>query len=156
MSLKVSSIKRDLAKEDEGEWISIPEWAGVRFKVRSIASRDYQIAREMLLQKLGRQMGRSPTTPEMEPALGKLVARHLLRGWEGIAGDDESPVEYSPAQAIEYLCDPSMRELEQQVIWASTRVGEREVEFTADAVKNSAVPSATTSGERAPTTTSAT
>lgn len=146
MSLKLSSIKRDLVKEDEGEWIDAREWegSGVRFKVRSIASRDYQIAREMLQQKLMRQIGRLPTAPEMEPALGKIVARHLLRGWEGIADDKGVAVEYSPTVALEYLADPTLRDLELQVILAASRVGEREAEFTADAIKNSAAPSAMT------------
>jgi hypothetical protein len=143
MSLELSSIKRDLAKENEGEWIDIPEWPGVKLKVRSIQSRDYQIAREMLVQRLTRQLGRFPTTPEMEPALGKLVARHLLRGWEGFVLDGK-PLEFSAEIAIGMFADPLWSALEAQAIWAATRVGERDAEFTADATKNSAAPSATT------------
>lgn len=142
MALKLSSIKRETDKD--GDWIDIPEWTGVRVKVRSINSRDYQIAREMLVGKLTRNLGRLPTTPEMEPALGKLVATHLLRGWDGLAGDDDKAIEYTPKLALEMLADPQMRALEEQVIWAANRIGDRDVEFTADAVKNSAAPSATT------------
>ena len=145
MSLKLSSIKRDLAKENEGDWVDIPEWAGVRLKVRSINSRDYSIAREILVGKLARNFGRIPTSPEMEPALAKLVAQHLLRGWDGIiVGDGETPTEYSAKLALDLLVDPEMRDLEQQVIWAANRVGDRDAEFTVDAAKNSAVPSVTT------------
>lgn len=142
MALKLSSIKRETDKD--GDWIDIPEWTGVRVKVRSINSRDYQIAREMLVGKLTRNLGRLPTTPEMEPALGKLVATHLLRGWDGLASDDDKAIEYTPKLALEMLADPQMRALEEQVIWAANRIGDRDVEFTADAVKNSAAPSATT------------
>jgi hypothetical protein len=142
MALKLSSIKRELS--NDGEWVDIPEWTGVRFKTRSIYSRDYQIAREMLVQKLARQLGRLPTSPEMEPALGKLVARHLLRGWDGIVdGNPEAPVEWTPDVGLEYLSNREYVDLEQQVIWAATRVGERDAEFTVDAVKNSDAPSAT-------------
>lgn len=141
--LKISSIKRDIAKENEGDWVPVPEWPGVRLKVRSISSKDYQTGREMLMGKLTRTLGRTPTSPEMEPQLAKLIATHLLRGWEGIADDDDKPLEYSAKVALDLLADPSMRELEQQVIWAANRVGDREAEFTADATKNSAAPSAT-------------
>lgn len=142
MALKLSSIKRELS--NDGEWIDIPEWVGVRVKVRSINSKDYLIAHGLLQQKLIRALGRFPTTPEWEPALGRLVARHLLRGWEGlIVGNGDVPSEYTTEQAEELLTDPTMLALEQQIIWAAGRVGERDVEFTVDAVKNSDAPSAT-------------
>lgn len=141
--LKLASIKRDLELENEGEWIDIAEWPGVRIKARSINSKDYQIARDMLVQRLTRTLGRVPTGPEMEPALGRLVAAHLLRGWEGIAGDDEAPIEYTPKTGVEYLTNAELRELEHQVIWAATRVGDREAQFTTAAIKNSAPPSGT-------------
>lgn len=143
MALKLNSIKREVAKD--GEWVDITEWPGVRLKVRSINSRDYQIDREMLVQKLTRQLGRFPTSPEMEPALGKLIARRILRDWDGvIVGDGEAPTPYSAEAALELLSDPEMLAFEQQVIWAASRVGERDAEFTPDAVKNSEQPSATT------------
>ncbi len=143
MALKLNSIKREAPKD--GEWVDIPEWAGVRLKVRAITSRDYQIDREMLVQKLTRQLGRLPTSPEMEPALGKLIARHLLRDWEGvIVGDGDEPTAYSAQVALELLSDPEMLVLEQQVIWAASRVGDRDAEFTPAAVKNSEQLSVTT------------
>lgn len=142
MALKISSVKN--TSSADGEWIDIAEWPGVRFKVRSINSRDYQIAREMLLQKLTRKLGRLPTSPEMEPQLGRLVATMLWRGWEGLNDDADKAVEYSAQQAIDYLTDPEMLALELQVLWAANRVGDRDAEFTTAAVKNSDAPSATT------------
>lgn len=139
--LKLASIKSIVS--DEGEWIDIADWPGVRIKARSINSRDYQIAHGLLQQKLIRALGRFPVGPEWEPALSKLVARHLLRGWEGIAGDDDKALEYTPEIGLQKLTDPEYASLEQQVIWAASRVGERDVEFTADAEKNSPAPSAT-------------
>lgn len=143
MALELSSIKRDLAREDEGEWIEIPEWPGIKLKVRSIQSRDYQVQRGLLEQRLQKALGRQPTMPEWEPALGKLVARHLLRGWEGLLLDGQ-PLEYSPDTAIAMFADRQWSGLEMQAIWAATRVGDRDAEFTVDATKNSAAPSAMT------------
>lgn len=144
MGIKLSSLKRDAAADKEGEWQDIAEWPGVRIKARSINSKDYQIAREMLVQRLTRQLGRLPTSPEMEPMLAKLVAVHLLRGWEGIDADDGKPIEWTAKVGQEMLSEPDNNALEQQVIWAAIRTGDRDPEFTVDAVKNSEPPFATT------------
>lgn len=141
MGLKLSSISVQVS--DEGEWVDSANWPGVRYKVRSIAVRDYQIQRDLLVQRKVRALNRVPTGPEMEPDLSKLKARHLLRGWEGLLGDDDKAIGFSPEKAIELLTDPTMSALEQDVTLAASRVGERDAEFTADAVKNSQAPSAT-------------
>ena len=49
MSLKLSSIKRNRAQEDEGQWENVVGWPGVRVKVRGINYKPYQIAREMMI-----------------------------------------------------------------------------------------------------------
>jgi hypothetical protein len=49
MGLKLSSIK--ISVSDEGEWVDVPEWPGVRLKVRSINARDYVQARDLMVQK---------------------------------------------------------------------------------------------------------
>lgn len=144
MSLKLNSIKADLAKESEGDWVAIPEWPGVRFKVRSIHCKDYLNAREMKVQGLVKALGRLPTSSELEPHIGKLVSAFLLLDWDGLLDDNDKPLPYSAERARELLGDPAMRELVQQVIWAANRIGTRDAEFVADAVKNSEAPSVTT------------
>lgn len=136
MSLKIPSITVDLAKEQEGDWVDVAEWPGVRLKVRSINSKDYQNAREQQQTKLTRNFGRLPYASEMTPHVNRFAATFLLLGWEGIVDGDEKPIEYSPEKAMEMLTDPSMRTLVEQVIWAANRVGSKDAEFTAAAVKN--------------------
>jgi hypothetical protein len=140
--LKLNSIKA-VAIPDDGDWVESTDWPGVRLRVRSINVRDYQVAHGLLQQKLIKALGRSPVGPEWEPALSKIVARHLLRGWEGIAGDDDKPLVYTPEIGLETLSNPDFASLEREVIWAASRVGERDAEFTVDAAKNSSAPSAT-------------
>lgn len=142
--LKLNSVKRDLAREAEGEWIDIAEWPGVRLKVRSINNKDYTNARDAKMTALSRSLGRVPFEAEMAPHIAKLAASFLLLGWEGlIVGDGETPTEYGASIALEVLTDPAMSPLVAQVIWAAGRVGTREAEFVGDATKNSARPSAT-------------
>ncbi len=142
--LKLNSIAVDLSLEAEGDWVEVAEWPGVKLKVRSIESKDFQNAREQRHAKLAKALGRVPYQSEFAPHLAKLVASFILLGWEGIADENEGPIEYSQQKAMELLTDPTMRELVTQVIWAANRVGSRDAEFTAAAAKNSEPPSATT------------
>lgn len=141
--IKISSIAADLAKEAEGDWVDIAEWPGVRLKVRSINNKLFQNAREQRVSKLMKDLGRAPYQSEMEPHLAKLAASFLLLGWEGICGDDDASIPYTPQKSNELMTDPAMRSLVEQVIWAASRVGSRDAEFVVAATKNSAAPSAT-------------
>ena len=140
MALELNSIKKIVP--DDGAWMDVPDWPGVRLMVRSIETKDYQQQRELLVQRRMKDLRRAPTTPEMEPALSKLVARHLLRGWEGLS-EGGKPLDYSPETALEKLSDPAYSDLKDQVVLAATLVGQRDAEFNADAEKKSHAPSAT-------------
>lgn len=135
-AIKLSSIRSNY--DEEGIWEDIPEWPGVRLKVRSIRSRDYVQARDLAQQKLMRKLGRIPTSAEMDGPLRPILARYILRGWEGF----DQP--YSTGLAASTLEDPEHQPLAEQVTWAATRVAERDIEFTESATKNSGPPSATT------------
>jgi len=141
MALELNSVK--FTPSDEGEWKDSPDWAGVKFLVRSIESKDYRIARDLHFQKVMKALNRVPTTAELEPGVNKLLARHILRGWEGLAADGK-PLEYSPQTAIEKMTDPELKALPEQVVACAARVGERDAEFTVDAAKNSSALSAST------------
>lgn len=141
MALELNSVK--FAPDDQGEWKDSPDWPGVRFKVRSTESKDFRIARDLAFQKLVKALNRAPTGAEMEPVVNKLISRHILRGWEGLALSGVV-LDYSPDVALEKLCDPEFKALSEQIVGVASRVGERDAEFTVDAAKNSPAPSATT------------
>lgn len=138
MTIKLSSIKNNVEAERNGTLIAIPEWPGVSLAVRSMESPAYKLALDQLVQKYTRVYKGKPAPPEIRDAdIGKLLARHILFGWDGF---DE---EYSDARALELMGSPEGSNLVKQVSWAASQVGETEVEFVADAVKNSETPSAT-------------
>ncbi len=137
MTVKLSSLKADLKREEEGDWIDYPDWPGVRFKVSSINKPAYTIARDLLLQKMarkskGKPQDRNKTTPEF----GRLYAEHILHDWEGF---DEP---YTPELARQHLTDPAYRDLVFAVEWCAAKIGEVDAEFLEDAGKNSEPPSA--------------
>lgn len=137
-SIKLDSIKRDLRRETDGEWQTVPEWDGVKLLVRSLNCVDYRNARDILMSKMTRRLNRIPTGPELDAELPKLYARFLLRGWEGF----DQP--YSPELAMTMLTNPEFGELADKVVQCAARVGQVDVEFIEAAAKNSEPPSATT------------
>lgn len=148
MTIKLSSLDVDIKAETEGEWIAVKEWVGLdpdkpftttplpglRFHVRSLNDHGYKIARQKAAEELEKK--RKDYSGEMIPDdvsgvyEGKIVADHLLLGWEGF------DVEYSPEVAAMALPKPASRTLRQMVIFCASKVGKREVEFvTAEADK---------------------
>jgi len=137
MGIKLTSIKRNLAAEREGEWQEIFELPGVSLKVRSIHYGPFQTALGMVQKKLQRQYGDKVPPDILFAENGKLYHEHLLLDWRGF---DEP---YTPERALEVLTDDGFRELHEHIRRASSLVGAAEVDFLEDATKNSEAPSAT-------------
>lgn len=132
MTIKLSSLKADIDRETRGDWIDIPEWPGVAFKVSSQHLPAYQTARDMLHKRLSRQYkGKDIPQRVITSEMGKLYAKHILHDWRGL---DE---EYSPETAETILSDPEFRAVTGAVAWASERVADLDVQFVEEEVKNS-------------------
>ena len=139
MTIKLSSLKADLEREAKGDWIDYPDWPGVAFKVSSLHTPAYAMARDLLVQKFARKhKGKTPPPEEFAPEVGRLYARHILHGWRGL------DIEYSPEVALETLCDPAYRLVVAAVEWCAAQLAQVDAEFVEDAAKNSAAPSGNT------------
>lgn len=136
--LKLDSIKADLDKERNGDWVEFPDWPGVSFKVKSIEAPDFRTGRDMLLRKLARKYKSKPIPQdELQQDIGKLYHSHILIDWKGL----DTP--YSPDQALDVLTDPAYRKVFAAIEWCAAQIGESDAEFVEDAAKNSAKRSAT-------------
>lgn len=138
MTIKLSSLKADLARESAGDWVEFPDWPGVEFKVSSLLLPAYTVARDLLMQKLSRQAKGKPVARDvLTTELGKLYAKHILHDWRGL------DVDYSPETAAEVLADPEYRAVVAAIEWCAAKVSDIEAEFVEEAGKNSSKPSAT-------------
>jgi hypothetical protein len=138
MTIKFSSIKNKIDVERSGEFKEIPEWPGVKLGVRSLELPAYKLALDLLVQKFARQYKNKGAPPEVRDSeVGKLLAKHILFGWEGF---DEA---YDEEKANEVMASAEGRDLVKYTLWAASQVGETEVEFVEEAVKNSVTPSVT-------------
>jgi hypothetical protein len=130
--IKLSSLKANLDKEREGDWIPAPEIGdGVAFLVRSTNYPAYVTARDEASAKLTKKYGTERVPDEvMAKANGEIIADHLLLGWRAL---DE---EYDADLARDVLCDEAHRTVRTGVLMAATKVGREEVQFVEDGAKN--------------------
>lgn len=131
MTIKLTSLKADLDREEQGDWIDIPDCPGLRLQVRSIESPSYVIPRDQLVQKWVRKYGRKPIPRDVRSqGLGRLYAEQILLGWEGLEE------QYSRERALEVLTDPAYRVFLGYVEYAAAQLAEIDMEFVDEAIKN--------------------
>lgn len=136
MAVRLGSLRADIRRETEGDWVDIPDLPGVSLKVRSFNYSPYRMARDQLLQRFARRYGRDPVPAEESyRADARLYADHILLDWRGLEDDDGKIVPI--ADAADILADPAFRELHDHIRYAGTRLAQVEAEFVEDAGKNS-------------------
>lgn len=130
--VKLSSLKSDLKKEQEGDWVPAPDIGpGVAFLVRSTNYDPFRIARDTAMAALAKKYQDTPIPGDvLEETRGELFAEHLLLDWRGLDED------FDPDLARETLRDVSHRLIRGAVFIASTKVGVGEIEFVEKTAKN--------------------
>ncbi|TIR34575.1 MAG: hypothetical protein E5X35_07630 [Mesorhizobium sp.] len=138
MTIKLSSLKADLAREEKGDWMPALDIPGVEFNVSSLHLPAYQTALALMEQRLARSYKGAPVPTTIRTVeVGKLLHKHILHDWRGF---DEP---YSPELAREMLCEPEGRNFIAAVQNCAAMISLTDVEFVEDAGKNSERPSAT-------------
>ncbi|MBZ9659773.1 hypothetical protein LB523_12025 [Mesorhizobium sp. ESP-6-4] len=135
--VKLSSVKADLKREADGDWIEALDLPGVEFNVSSILLPAYTVDRDFMLQRLSKQYKGKAPRDVITTELGKLYAKHILHGWRGF------DVEYSPEKALEILSDPAYRVVVAAVEYCAAKIADVDVQYIEDAGKNSERPSET-------------
>lgn len=138
MAVKLGSLRADLKRETDGDWVDIPDLPGLRLKVRGFNYGPYLAAKSIVDQRNQRRyFSKNLTLPTQEFFAGnaKLYLDHILLDWGGLADDDGNPVPF--AEAEEILTDPAYRVLHEHIRYAAALIGEIDAEFVETAAKNS-------------------
>lgn len=136
--LKLRSLKANLDKQYQPEWVELspaafpdPAWRGVRFNVCSSNLPAYRRAAEAMARQFAKKYdGATIPEAELQAASGKLIAEHLLFGWEGMDED------YSEELAETLLCDLEFASLADAVMWCATKRARVNAEFVENLAKN--------------------
>lgn len=124
MTIKLASLKADLKREFDGDWVDYPIWEGVAFKVSSFNKPEYQTARDLALRKLAQKLGgKPPSEIERRAVIGAVIAEHILHDWRGF------DVAYSTDVATEYLTSAEGYHVYNAVEWCANQLTAVKIEF---------------------------
>lgn len=142
--MKLSSLKTDADKRENGAWVGdIPEMGDARLKVRSIQCSAYKTLFSELIANVPRakrHKGRVIAS-EMERITSICLHRTILLDWDGFQDDDGNPQPYDKALAEKYLTDPDFQNFKEAVNYAAAIVADNKGEATEAVVGNSVTSS---------------
>lgn len=136
MVIKLASLKADLKREFEGDWVEFPTWDGVAFKVSSFNKPEYQTARDLAVRKMAQSLGgKQPTEAERRAVIGAVVAEHVLHDWRGF------DIPFSKEAAKELLSQPEGYHLFSAIEWCANQLTAVKIEFQDASAGKSEQPS---------------
>lgn len=146
--LKLSSLKSNLKRQFDGDWVDYPIWPGVRFNVSSSKSPDYQAASRKTAERFAKKYkGEDIPIDELSEANAKDVANHLLHGWDGLDESYSEELALARMTEIEFDGDEPLglayESLIDAVLWCANKLARVDAEYIADVEKNSEAPSDT-------------
>lgn len=103
--MKLSRLKPDLSKAENGIWINVGE--GLRIKVASMSNKAYVKTLKASMKPYRSQIRSGRIRDEVvEGVVKACMARTVLLAWEGLTEDDEeTEIPYSTDKALELLTD---------------------------------------------------
>ena len=149
---KLSSVKQDISKQNDGVWL---EWErGIWLRIARMGNDRYKA--ELEAQSARNLAAREKGEPEVssDEFFPELLAKTVLTGWRNVEDDSGSPLPYTWERGAEALRDPALRDMANFVSTQSVRRANYLLHAEASAEKNSSplsLPrsaSAGTSGER--------
>jgi hypothetical protein len=142
--MKLSSLKTDVARVEQGEWIGdIPEMGDLELKVRGIDNADYRALTSKLVQTIPlKRRRRGISSEDLEQIQNKCLLETVLLDWRGVQDDSGKDVPYSRELAETLLTSPEYRTFRDAVAYASRLVGADEDDAASELEKNSS-PSST-------------
>lgn len=115
---KISDLFVDPKAVDEGRWIDY--LAGVRLRVARFGNEAHAAYLREAYRPHLKGMREGKIDPATATEISKTgVARHVLRDWSGLDGDDGKPLPYSPELAIKFFENPKLRDLYAVVVAAA-------------------------------------
>lgn len=114
MATRLSDLRCDPKLQDDGRWVDYDD--GVRLRLASIHSQAFQAARSRAIEEWAdRHPGQSMSDEDARTAMTPVMARHILKDWDGVLGEDDQPLPYTVDRGIAVLGDPAFAPLRRFV-----------------------------------------
>lgn len=138
--MKLSEIKVDPAKIEAGAWVDeIPEFDGVRLKVRGLGCKEMQKLQRTLFDAIPRS--RRPkgkvSQEDQDRILDRCLHEVILLDWDGLQNDDDTPMAYDKAKALTFITEPAFKKFREAVVWAADTIANDKAEAVNAVVGNS-------------------
>ncbi len=138
--MKLSEIKVDPAKIEAGAWVDeIPEFDGVRLKVRGLGCKEMEKLQRSLFEAIPRS--RRPkgkvSKEDQDRILDRCLHEVILLDWDGLQNDDDTPMAFDKAKALTFITEPAFKKFREAVIWAADTIANDKAEAVEAAVGNS-------------------
>lgn len=136
--MKLSSLKTDIGRVEQGEWISdIPEMGDLELKVRGIDNADYRALMNRLVQAIPLKRRRRGISPEdLEQIQNRCLLETVLLDWRGVQDDGGQAMPYSRDLAVTLLTSPEYRTFRDAVAYAARLVGAEQEDAASELEKN--------------------
>lgn len=119
--MKISSIKTDTAKAEAGIWVGdIPDFEGVRLKVRPASNPDFRQLYSQLVETTPRHLKRGGQVRDYDTKVAinaRCLADTVLLDWDGFEDEAGKPLLYTAELAKSWLLDPEMAAFRDAVSW---------------------------------------
>ncbi len=116
--VKLSAVTLDTERQTDGVWTPDPFGAGFEFLIASADSPEFRRAASEAVR-----LRDDPKTSDkdVQDALTRAVAKHLLKGWRRLEDDDGKDIPYSFERSCDYMGLPQFAHLRAWVESASGR-----------------------------------
>lgn len=126
--MKLSHIRKATAAMEGGAWVKSPVLPGVRHRLKALNCRDAQQLRAKLIAEIPRAERIDGLSQAAEDEIELRILSEVI--WidsEGLRDDDDMPIVVSLERRRALLTDPQLGVLRNDILTASTRVGEAEL-----------------------------
>lgn len=105
--MKLKELRIDSEAKENGIWIDLPGFPGVRVKTRASDALPYRRFVQEQVRRLTRGMRRGDISLEESDRIDRqALARHSLIDWSGVEDDDGRPIPFSSEAAERFFADP--------------------------------------------------
>lgn len=112
---KLSAIRTDPSKESSGVWVDYE--GGIRLKIARMNNPAFEkFITDRQAPNISRYRKSKQSDAERDKLIEEATANTILLDWENLEDESGATIPFSPAKALEFFRDPSLRDFYRFVL----------------------------------------